>query len=106
MGEDRPEGGSHHLLVALGHTGKQVLREVGPAALVRCPLGAAPDGGDEAGVLVGDDELHPRKSALFERAQERPPEELVFGTTNGTPRISRCPSSRTPVAITTALETT
>lgn len=50
---------------------------------MRCPLEAAPDRGDEAGVLVRDDELDAEEPALFERAQERPPEELVFGIANG-----------------------
>ena len=60
---------------------EHVAQEVDSAALP----GAAEhlgDGGLEAGVGVGDDQLHPLQPASAERAQERPPERLGLGLTN------------------------
>ena len=79
LGEDGPEGGGHHLVVALGDAGQQVPGEVDPAALVGRPLEAAPDGGDQAGVLVRDDQLHAGEAPGAQGAQEATPEGLVFG---------------------------
>jgi hypothetical protein len=42
--------------VGFGHQGQQVAREVHPAALVSGALEGALEGGDQAGVLVGDHE--------------------------------------------------
>jgi hypothetical protein len=46
--------------------GEKVAGEVDPAALVRHALEAAPQGLDQAGVLVGDDQLHPGQTTLLQ----------------------------------------
>ena len=43
------------------------------------PWKTRPQGGDQAGVLVGDHQLDPVQAALLQRAQEAAPEHLVFG---------------------------
>jgi hypothetical protein len=58
--------------------GEDVAQEVDPAAL---PGGAEQhrlDGGFQAGVGVGDDQLHPVQAAGLQRAQERGPERAVL----------------------------
>jgi hypothetical protein len=57
-------------------------------------------------VGVGDDQLHPGQAAGLERAQERGPERAVLGVANIQPSTFWPPSLVTPVAITTALDTT
>ena len=63
---------------ALGDLGQHVAQEVHPAAL---PSGAEQhrrDGLLQAGVCVGDDQLHPAEPTRFEAAQERGPERAVL----------------------------
>ena len=62
----------------LGTMGEQVAGEVDPAALVRRALEATAERGDQAGVLVGDDQPHPGQAALLQRGQEAAPEHLVL----------------------------
>ena len=50
-----------------------------PAALMGGALERAAQGGDEAGVLVGDHQAHTAQPAGLERAQEATPEHFVFG---------------------------
>jgi hypothetical protein len=57
---------------------QQVPREVDSASLMGRALEAAFEGGDEAGVLVGDDEPNPGQAASFERGEEAAPEHLVL----------------------------
>ena len=63
----------------LGHQREQVAGEVDPAALVPDALEDPAEGGDQAGVLVGDDQPHPGQAALLQGAQEAAPEHLVLG---------------------------
>ena len=58
LGEDGAEHGGDHVLVALGDEGKQVAGEVDAASLMD-GAGTPAQGGDEAGVLVGDDQPTP-----------------------------------------------
>jgi hypothetical protein len=78
LGEDRADRGGDHLGVALGHDRQDVAHEVDPAAL---PAGADEHGRDgllQAGVGVGDDQLHAAQAAGLQPAQERGPERPVL----------------------------
>ena len=83
-------------------------------ALVRGALERASQGGDGAGVLIGDDQPHPGQTALVQRlvqrGEEAPPEHLVLTVSplspRSSPRTSRPPSAVMPVATTTAIDTT
>jgi len=58
-------------------------------------------------VGVGDDQLHPGQAAGLERAQERAVQNAPSSESpTANPSTSRRPSTDTPVAITTALDTT
>lgn len=94
LGEDCAEHRSDHLGVRLRDVGQDVADEVDPAALVGRTLEHPRQCGDQALVLVGDHQLHPGQASL---AQAGP---------TSRPRISWRPCSVTPVAITTALDTT
>jgi hypothetical protein len=90
----------------LGHAGEHVSDEVDSTAL---PAGAGHDGGDgglEAGVGVGDDQLDAGEPAGLERAQEAVQKAPSSLSPTSRPSTSRPPSLVTPVAITTARETT
>lgn len=50
-----------------------------PATLVGRPLQHATKRRDEAGVLIGDDELHPGQPPATEVAQERPGIRVLSG---------------------------
>jgi hypothetical protein len=50
----------------LRHEGEQVAGEVHPAALMGGTLEAAAQGGDQAGVLIGDHQPHPVQAAGLE----------------------------------------
>ena len=107
LGEDRPEGGGHHLLVAFGDRGQQVAGEVDPAALVGRPLEAAPDGRHQAGVLVGDHQAARRRAPGASRHRRNSRQKASSSESpTSMPSTSRRPSSVTPVAMTTALEVT
>ena len=62
-------------VLAAGHVGERVTHPV-HAAPLPCRLEDAPDGGLEAGVRVGDDELHAGEPARLEPPQELRPEGL------------------------------
>src|SRR4051812_20351668 len=64
-------------MLGLGHMSQGIAHEVHPAAL---PAGLEDlgNGGFEAFVSVGDDELDAFQTALFERAQEAEPEGGSF----------------------------
>src|SRR3954449_8854040 len=64
--------------VGLGDQGQQVAGEVDAAALVRGALEGPLEGGDEAGVLVGDHQPHSAESTLLQVGEEGPPEHLVL----------------------------
>ncbi len=49
---------------------------------MRRALEGALEGGDETGVLVGDDQAHPREAAALERGQEAAPEHLILAVTH------------------------
>jgi hypothetical protein len=49
-------------------------------------LEAAAQGGDETGVLIGDDQLHAAEAALAERLEEAAPEHLVFAVADVDPK--------------------
>ncbi len=92
MGEDRAEHRGDHLGLTLGHMRQDVADEVDPAALVAGALHGPADGGDEAGVLVGDDQAHPGQATVFEVGEELAPERLVLPAT-GSRTSSRWPSA-------------
>jgi hypothetical protein len=52
--------------MALGHEGQQVAGEVDAAPLVAGALERAAQGGDQAGVLVGDQQPHPAQATTLE----------------------------------------
>lgn len=57
-----------------------------PVHVASLPGGAeqdGADGGDQAGVGVADDQLHPGQAAGLERAQERGLERAVLAVTDG-----------------------
>jgi transposase, IS30 family len=78
----------------------------GPGIFAR-PRRAAPSRWrPEPGVRVGDDQLHPGQPAGLRRPQERGQNAPSSLSPTSNPRTSRCPSAATPVATTTARETT
>src|SRR5690606_2385675 len=85
---------------------QQVAHGVDPAPLPGRSLEDPADSLSQPGVSVGDDQTHPGQAPVTEVAQELGPKRLVFGIATSTPRTSRYPSARSPVAITTALDTT
>jgi len=90
--------------------GEDVAHEVDSAPL---PGGADQHRGDrglQPGVGVADHQLDPAQAAGLQAAQERGPERPVLAVADpvlsSNPRTSRRPSAVTPVAITTAWDTT
>jgi hypothetical protein len=73
--EDLPDRGGNDGVLSLRYVGQRVPHEVDPAAL---PGGVddAGDGGLEALVSIGDDQLHTLESAANEVAEEGRPERL------------------------------
>jgi hypothetical protein len=55
---------------------------VHPTPLMGRALEAACEGGDETGVLVGDDQPHPRQAPALEPGQEAAPEHFVLAVTH------------------------
>ena len=53
-----------------------------PAPLVSGALEAAPDRGDQPGMLVGDHQPHPGQAAAFQRGQELAPKHFVLAVTD------------------------
>ena len=78
LGEDRAEHRGDHVGVGLGDVRQEVAGEVDPAPLVRGALEGPLERLHEAGVLIGDDQLHTAQAALFEAEQEAAPERLVL----------------------------
>ncbi len=76
------------------------------AATVVAPMGQRRDGVGQAAVAVADDKLDTVQAKVAQIAQEVGPEALGFAVPTAQPRTSRRPSALTPVAITTACETT
>jgi hypothetical protein len=64
--------------VGLGDQGEQVAGEVDTATLMARPLERAAQGGDQTGVLVGDDESDPAEAALAQGLEEAASEHFVF----------------------------
>jgi hypothetical protein len=56
---------------------------VDPAALVGGALEAAAQGGDQAGVLVGDHQADPGQASATQVGQKRPPERLLLAVAHG-----------------------
>ena len=106
LGEDRLDGGDHHVGVGPGHPGQDVAHEVDPAALPGRPDHHRLDGRLEAQVLVGDDEADPAQPPGPQRAQELGPKGPVLGVADGTAEHLAIAVHRDPVATTTARETT
>jgi len=77
-----------------------------PAALPDRAQHHGADGGDQAGVVVGDHQLHSVQAALAQAAQEPVQNSLDSLSPTLEPSTSRRPSALTPLAITTAWETT
>jgi hypothetical protein len=57
---------------------QQVTGEVHPASLMCRALEGAFEGGDQAGVLVGDDQPHRGQATAFQGGQEAAPKYLVL----------------------------
>jgi hypothetical protein len=79
---------------------------VDPAALDGRSGHGGLDGLAQAQVGVGDDQLHPGQPMGLERPQERGPERAVLAIADVQAQDLAAPSAVTPVAITTARETT
>ena len=77
-----------------------------PAALVRRALEHPAQRGDQAGVLVGGDQLDPGQAALLQGAQEAAPEHLVLRIADVAAQHLPAPSSGDPGATTTTIEAT
>ena len=122
LGEDGADGRGDHLRVALADPGQGVAHEVDPAPL---PAGAGEHcrcGVGEAAVAVADDQLDAREAAVTQPAQEVRPErrprkrgytQVSLSRTSqpstsrlGVPPRSGGSSVETPVAMTTAWDTT
>ena len=106
LGEDRLDGGDHHVGLGPLHPGQHVAHEVDPASLPGRSHHHRLDGGFQAQVLVRDDEPHARspraRSERRNSVQKAPSSE----SPTAQPSTSRLPSIETPVATTTARETT
>jgi hypothetical protein len=76
--EERAQKGGDHALLVLAHVPERLAQEVDGASLPGTPEHLA-DRLLEAGVRVGDDQLHAAQAALNERAQEGAPEGLRLG---------------------------
>ncbi len=72
-------GGDDGLEFLSGDEVAGVLLEVELAALPGAGVAGGPQGGFEAGVGVGDDEVGNADAALFERDEEFPPVDFGFG---------------------------
>ena len=112
---DRARGGSgehgadvdrDHVGLGLGDLGQHVAQEVQPAALPGRALQHRGDRGLEPGVRVGDDQLDPCRPRPRRSRRNSVQNASVSLSPTAQPRTSRCPSARTPVAITTAWDTT
>ena len=106
LGEDGPDGCGDHLGCPLGHPGQNVAEEVDPATLDGRAGHGGLDGLAQPEVGVGDDQLHPGQPTRLqatEKAVQKAPSSL---SPTAKPRTSRRPSPHTPVATTTAWETT
>lgn len=82
LGEDRAEVGGQLLALLDSHHPEQVSRVVYLAPLPRCPLEVARDGGLEALVAAGDDQLHTREPAHLQGAEQLLVGRLALGVRN------------------------
>jgi len=89
-----------------GTWGEDVPHEVDPAPLRGCAYHHRADRQFQAGVGVGDDQLHPAQPACFQAAEERGPEGAVLGVADVEAEDLAAAVGVTPVAITTACDTT
>ena len=106
LGEDRADRGGDHLGVALRDDREHVAHEVDPAAL---PGGADEHRGDrglQPGVGIGDDQLDPAEAAGLQPRRNAVQNAPSSESPTSKPRTSRRPSAVTPVATTTAWDTT
>lgn len=106
LGEDSADRRGDHLGRPFGDLGEHIAQEMHPASL---PGGADQDGLDRAaqsGVGIGDDQLYSGQATAFQRAQKRRPKRAVLTVADLKASTSRRPSAATPVAITTACDTT
>ncbi len=78
LGEDRAEQRRDHVHLVLGHHGEQVAGEMDPAPLMPHTVEGACDRGHQAGVLIGDDELHSGQASALQMGEELAPEHLVL----------------------------
>ena len=105
--EDRADRRGDHLGVAFADLGQGVAHEVDPAAL---PAGALQHDADrvrQAAVAVADDQLHPAEAAVAQTAQELGPEVLGLAVPDlAAQDLPAAVGGLTPVAITTAWDTT
>jgi hypothetical protein len=74
--------------------------------LVPGALEAAFEGSHETGVLVGDDQPHPREATAFSAVRKPRQNTSSSLSPTSSPRTSRPPSVVMPVATTTAIDTT
>ena len=103
-GEDRADRGGDHVGVGLGDAALRMkwTRQRCQAA----PWRTVRDRGDEPAVGVGDDQLHASQATAAQVAENSVQNVSVSLSPTAQPRTSRCPSAATPVATTTAWETT
>ena len=79
LGEDRPDGGRHHLGLGPGHLGQDVAHEVDPAPLPGRPDEDLGDGGFEPEVVIGDDELDTAEAPGAQALEKGGPKGPVLG---------------------------
>ncbi len=86
---------------------RNIPEKVHLASLPSDPLKMSLNGFFEPFVVIGDHQVHPTQSPALERSRSMSSQEASFSLSpNVSPRISRCPSSETPVAINAATGTT
>jgi hypothetical protein len=79
LSEHGADRGGDHLGVLARHLGEDVQHEWDPAPLPGRTQHDRPDRLFQAGVGVGDDQLHPTQPAGLQAAEERGPEGAVLG---------------------------
>ena len=104
--EDRADERGDHLVLPARDVREDVAHQVDAAALPARPLDRLADGRLHAPVRVGDDEVHTSEAAVLQAGEEPSPEHRVLAVTNVHAEDLTAPSAVTPVAITTARDTT
>jgi hypothetical protein len=106
LGDNRPDERSDHPGLLAGDVREDVGQQVDAAALPGRSLHRPANGRLQAPVRVGDHEIHTSKTAVLQAGEEAGPEQGVLGVPDVDAEDLTDPSAVTPVAMTTARETT